>query len=403
MSFWRDMLRVLGLSNDARVQISAPGIDVVITGEPLQVRALLGVVKNELERSARRPQKVLRTSQIVQPTELDEMDSPYALPEADALVQPVAEGDPPTEEAEAKPAAAPPVRVAKPGVGEPGVDAPGVEGEPSTADEDLSAVSGVWSDDEQPSTVEQTSDEGSTDPKVPKTPIEERMTARRAEPKARPVRPQDVQVTGASASKIDALISSERPAIQIARNAQFVKAAASEQHTVEAVGGVARAMEHSGTDVDRTAELRPDAKAHEEQKTIDEPATLVPELHQTRDDPLVHGAIERRPVVKDVTAFEPDFGTAIDLDSDEPPDQEVTALSKNPSGPVPQPSVSKPNQAPREEVTAVSKHGPMIDPHSAPFVTDGGPTLAPSETQTRQRGMREHEMVELSESDIQEL
>ncbi len=91
MGLWRDILRVLGLTNDARVQISAPGIDVVITGDPEQVRQLLGVVKHELERSAARREvaegrrKTVGTGQVVRPTELDEMDSPYVLPEAMVL------------------------------------------------------------------------------------------------------------------------------------------------------------------------------------------------------------------------------------------------------------------------------------------------------------------------------
>jgi hypothetical protein len=92
LGLWRDILRVLGLTNDARVHISAPGIDVVITGDPEQVRSLLGVVKHELERSAARREitgrrKTSRSSQYVRPTELDEMDSPYVLPEA--MVVPV--------------------------------------------------------------------------------------------------------------------------------------------------------------------------------------------------------------------------------------------------------------------------------------------------------------------------
>lgn len=115
MGLWRDLLRVLGLTDDARVHISAPGIEVRITGDPDQVRALLVVVKNDLERAARArertkrqglharnrlstdgrpiPQPVAsRASQYVQPTELDEMDSPYALP--DPLVVPVEESTP---------------------------------------------------------------------------------------------------------------------------------------------------------------------------------------------------------------------------------------------------------------------------------------------------------------------
>lgn len=135
MGLWRELLRVLGLSGDARVHISAPGIDVVITGKPEQVRSLLGVVKYELERSARwrdrvgpspqpphevparaqapqaAPQrKRARGSQIVLPTELDEMDSPYALPEA--LVMPVDEttGERAVEALEDRTPAEPPPR-----------------------------------------------------------------------------------------------------------------------------------------------------------------------------------------------------------------------------------------------------------------------------------------------------
>lgn len=100
MGLWRDILRALGLTNDTRVHISAPGIDVVITGQPEQVHQLLGVVKHELERASRRAgegrwQKV-PDSQVVRPTELDEMDSPYALPEA--MVMPVREEESTTGE-----------------------------------------------------------------------------------------------------------------------------------------------------------------------------------------------------------------------------------------------------------------------------------------------------------------
>lgn len=109
MSLWRDFLRLFGLSGEARVKVAAPGVEVVITGDPEQVRALLSVVKHELERGTRRRrQKRHRRStdtsrrstsgapppsaQMVLPTELDETDSPYALP--DALVRPVAEPAP---------------------------------------------------------------------------------------------------------------------------------------------------------------------------------------------------------------------------------------------------------------------------------------------------------------------
>lgn len=92
MSFWKNILRILGLSSEARVHISAPGIEVVLTGDPEQVRALLSVVKTELERNARaqyggRRRLPSNEDQIVHPTELDEMDSPYALP--DAKIMPV--------------------------------------------------------------------------------------------------------------------------------------------------------------------------------------------------------------------------------------------------------------------------------------------------------------------------
>lgn len=98
MGLWKNILRVFGLSDQVRVRIDAPGIDVVLTGDPHRVRALLSVVREELEknpnmlspkrgRRRRRQAQVASRSQIVQPTELDEMDSPYALPEA--VVMPV--------------------------------------------------------------------------------------------------------------------------------------------------------------------------------------------------------------------------------------------------------------------------------------------------------------------------
>lgn len=104
MGLWKDILRAFGLSDEVRVRIDAPGIDVVLTGDPHRVRALLSVVRQELEknpemlkkpsRSRRRrarPPGAASPSQIVQPTELDEMDSPYALPEA--VVMPVRDED----------------------------------------------------------------------------------------------------------------------------------------------------------------------------------------------------------------------------------------------------------------------------------------------------------------------
>lgn len=93
MSWWRDILRVLGLTTDARVHITAPDIEVVLTGDPELVRALLPVVKGELEvlaadrhkRSRRNRRLPSKEEQIVRPSELDEMDSPYAFPEVRVL------------------------------------------------------------------------------------------------------------------------------------------------------------------------------------------------------------------------------------------------------------------------------------------------------------------------------
>ena len=319
------MLRVLGLSNDARVHISAPGIDVVITGDPQQVRSLLSVVRNELERGARRNQlKAPQGSQVVQPTELDEMDSPYAIPEAEPMVKPVDQStDPP------KPPPPPPASVVR----------------------------------------------------APSSPIEERMTAAPPEPRARPVGADDVQVTAAP----------ER---------------SPEASTVEA-----------GTE-DAIPLARPPHRpeAHAEESTAemdnDEPATLLPDLRKTRDDPLLRSqadqsAVSGRPVVTIADELDSGPGTALEDEVfDDGPDQEITALSQNPSGPVPQPSVSEERQ--REEVTAISKQGPRIDPDSTPFVTDGGPTLAPNDSQMEQSERKDlrgtdPDLMEVSESDIREL
>jgi hypothetical protein len=114
--WWRKLLALLGLSNDARVRVRAPGIEVILTGEPELVRAVLHVVKAEIERvhrirrmggarpgapippappgavqpaplppgasgSRRRTGSNSDSQQIVLPSELDDMDSPYAIPE----------------------------------------------------------------------------------------------------------------------------------------------------------------------------------------------------------------------------------------------------------------------------------------------------------------------------------
>ena len=79
MSVLKDIARYFGFTDDTRVTISAPGVDVVITGRPDKVSYLLEVVKTEMERSSKKRKS--GKSDVVRPTELDEMDSPYVLPE----------------------------------------------------------------------------------------------------------------------------------------------------------------------------------------------------------------------------------------------------------------------------------------------------------------------------------
>lgn len=113
MRFWRSLLRLLGLSMEARVKVSAPGIDVVLTGERELVRSTLAIVKEHLERQAdaavgalpagngrhradaNRPgalgQDTMRISaprlrNYIEPSELDDEDSPYVV--ADAVLVP---------------------------------------------------------------------------------------------------------------------------------------------------------------------------------------------------------------------------------------------------------------------------------------------------------------------------
>ncbi len=134
MPWWRKLLALLGLTEDARVRVRAPGIEVVITGDPDIAKNVLSVVKAEIARqsSRRRGESVMASpsrggglpapnnavptvpppapaqpaaqqsarpaaagaattgrsgkkkpghSQVVRPTDLDEMDSPYAIPE----------------------------------------------------------------------------------------------------------------------------------------------------------------------------------------------------------------------------------------------------------------------------------------------------------------------------------
>jgi len=81
-----------GLSKDARVNVRTDDIDVTIIGKPEQVQAVLEAVRSSLE-SILRAQNASRfeggkeqfgvstESLVVLPTELDEKDSPYAIPE----------------------------------------------------------------------------------------------------------------------------------------------------------------------------------------------------------------------------------------------------------------------------------------------------------------------------------
>ena len=87
MPWWRKFLALLGLTDDARVHVRASGIDIVITGDPKLVRRVLEAVKEELEGRRKRskkgvlPVKFDTDSHMVLPSELDDMDSPYIIPE----------------------------------------------------------------------------------------------------------------------------------------------------------------------------------------------------------------------------------------------------------------------------------------------------------------------------------
>ena len=97
MNTWRKLLGMLGLSKDARVQVRSQDIEVTIFGEPEKVRRMLEVVKNGLESDHRARRLKSRSpsgrrvhstsgqpstdSQVVRPSDLDEQDSPYAIPE----------------------------------------------------------------------------------------------------------------------------------------------------------------------------------------------------------------------------------------------------------------------------------------------------------------------------------
>lgn len=68
--------------------MKAKGIDVVIQGDPAAVHRLVKVVRMSLESGPAASQQSLSPRDmgpVVQPRELDELDSPYALPEAAQL------------------------------------------------------------------------------------------------------------------------------------------------------------------------------------------------------------------------------------------------------------------------------------------------------------------------------
>jgi hypothetical protein len=81
------------------------------------------------------------------------------------------------------------------------------------------------------------------------------------------------------------------------------------------------------------------------QAFVTETATLVPDAEDSKDDPTN----PRTPASKRVDSS----------------DREVTAISPNPSGPV-----------------AAQSGTPAILKSSNPFITDGGPTLTPSESES---------------------
>ena len=158
MSVWRSILRWFGLHQEFRVQITAPGIEVTLAGDRRQVQALMGVIRNELERKARRERRQanLDSGQMVRPTELDEMDSPYALPEA--VVVPVTD-DEPSEDRGTRLLAMP--------VQEPSTWTAPTANQPGTTDPEVSATMDPFTIDDIESlrtTLTSHPDEGATPP-----------------------------------------------------------------------------------------------------------------------------------------------------------------------------------------------------------------------------------------------
>lgn len=101
------LLRRLGLSRETRVHVSIDGLDVVLRGDADRVRYMLGVITAALHDAAspsdEGPRGVedtrigagtnrpsvraarLSSDQVLVPSDLDESDAPYALPEAESL------------------------------------------------------------------------------------------------------------------------------------------------------------------------------------------------------------------------------------------------------------------------------------------------------------------------------
>jgi hypothetical protein len=92
MNLKRRLLALLGLSSDAKVNVRTEDVDVTILGDSRHVQIVLESVRASLEEILNNKSGVrlndatggigLNTeSLVVRPTELDEKDSPYAIPE----------------------------------------------------------------------------------------------------------------------------------------------------------------------------------------------------------------------------------------------------------------------------------------------------------------------------------
>ena len=92
MNLKRRLLALFGLSNDAKVNVRTENVDVTILGDSRQVQVVLEAVRTSLEQllhqesggQLKDPDSnfgLNTESLVVHPTELDEKDSPYAIPE----------------------------------------------------------------------------------------------------------------------------------------------------------------------------------------------------------------------------------------------------------------------------------------------------------------------------------